>query len=374
MGLASHALRTWRHWRDRLLLDPGFQRAALAFPLTRPVARRQAAEVFDLMAGFVYSQVVLACVQSGLLTRLRDEGPQTASALAPLACLPLEACERLLAAAAALQVLEHRGDGRYGLGRRGLPLAADAGLQALVLHHAGVYADLRDPLALLRGQTPPGELARFWPYAQSPDVPVAAAPAGAYSRLMAATQPMVAAQVLAAYPLHRHRRLLDVGGGEGAFAQAAAAHAPQLQVEVFDLPAVAARAEARLAAAGLSARSRVWPGSFLQDELPAGADLISLVRVVHDHDDAAVATLLSAARRALARGGRLLLAEPMAATDSAPAMGEAYFGFYLLAMGQGRPRTPARLRELLQAAGFGRVQALRTALPLVTQGLVAEAT
>ncbi|MCA1416734.1 methyltransferase, partial [Bradyrhizobium sp. NBAIM20] len=70
----------------------------------------------------------------------------------------------------------------------------------------------------------------------------------------------------------RHRRLLDVGGGAGAFACAAAQAAPQLEVQVFDLPAVAARAAQRFEQAGLAARCQAFGGDFFQDELPAGAD------------------------------------------------------------------------------------------------------
>ena len=62
-------------WRDRLLASPLFQRRAAAFALTRPVARRHARELFDLVAGFAYSQVLLACVQLRLFDVLA-EGPQ----------------------------------------------------------------------------------------------------------------------------------------------------------------------------------------------------------------------------------------------------------------------------------------------------------
>lgn len=360
----------WAALRERLLRSAAFRRGAQAW--LPWIARRRAVQAFDLMAGFVYSQVLLAVVKLGLLERLARDGPQPPAVLLPALGLPAEGGERLLRAAVAIGLLEPRGGGRLGLGPHGAPLADDAGLRALVLHHEALYRDLADPVALLRGGPGAGgALAGFWPYAAVPGDAGGDAPAAAYSALMAATQPMVAEQVLQAYPVHRHRRLLDVGGGEGAFACAAAAAAPRLHVEVFDLPPVAERARRRLAAAGLAARSTVWPGSFLHAPLPAGADLLTLVRVVHDHDDDAVRTLLAAARRALAPGGRLLLAEPMADTPGARAMGDAYFGLYLHAMGRGRPRSAEALTALLREAGFGRVVQRRTRLPMLASVLVA---
>ena len=115
-----------------------------------------------------------------------------------------------------------------------------------------------------------------------------------------------------------------------------------LRVKLFDLPAVATRAQARFARAGFADRAEAFGGSFLSDPLPRGADVISLVRVLHDHDDAAVMQALRAVREALPEGGVILIAEPFAGTPGAEAMGDGYFGFYLLAMGQGRPRTGAR--------------------------------
>jgi len=114
-------------------------------------------------------------------------------------------------------------------------------------------------------------------------------------------------------------------------------------------------------------------GDFLSDPLPAGADVASLVRVVHDHDDASALALLQAARRALPSGGALLLAEPMAATPGAEPIGDAYFGFYLLAMGRGQPRSFAELSALLRAAGFDRIRRVRTRRPLLTGLIVARA-
>jgi demethylspheroidene O-methyltransferase len=361
-------------WRDRLLASPVFQRRAAAFALTRPVARRLARELFDLVAGFVYSQVLLACVQLRLFEILAEE-PQSAERLALRLALPLDAARRLLDAAVSLRLVEHRSEGRYGLGELGAPMVGNTAVAAMVQHHAALYADLADPVALLRAskdERRDNALARYWAYDEA-QVPSAASAerVGTYSALMAASQPLVADDILDAYALGRHRCLLDVGGGDGRFLATAAQRVPSLHLMLFDLPAVAERAQARFAEAGIGARASAFGGSFLTDALPTGADIASLVRVIHDHDDAHALVILRAVHAALPPGGTLLLAEPMAGTKGAEAMGNAYFGFYLLAMGRGRPRRAEELTAMLNAAGFDAVRRLPTRMPLQTQLLVA---
>jgi demethylspheroidene O-methyltransferase len=359
--------------RDRWLASPRFQRLATRFPLTRPIARRRARALFDLCAGFIYSQVLLACVELRLFEILA-EGPATTERLAARVDLPPDAMLRLLDAAASLRLVSRRGAGRYGLGDLGAALLGNPAVPAMVAHHRLVYADLADPVALLRGATRSGGLNRFWAYAGGERPGTLAADAVApYTSLMAASQPLVAAEVLDAYRLDRHRCLLDVGGGNGAFLTAAAARAPDLRLMLFDLPGVVEHARAHLAEVGLAGRTTITGGDFLADPLPTGADVVSLVRIVHDHNDQAALTLLRAVHAALPPGGKLLLAEPMADTPGAEPIGGAYFGFYLLAMGQGRPRTAARLQAMLAEAGFRASRPVATQTPLLTGLIVAEA-
>jgi len=363
----------WLSWRDRLLASPVFQRRAAAFALTRPVARRHARDLFDLVAGFVYSQVLLACVQLRVFDLLA-EGPQTLEHLARRLALPLDAAQRLLDAAVSLRLLEQRSGQRYGLGELGAPMVGNAAVAAMVEHHAALYADLADPVRLLRAskqERSHNALARYWAYDEAGSRGVADERVSTYSALMAASQPLVADQILDAYALQQHQCVLDVGGGDGRFLVAAARRAPSLRLMLADLPAVAEQARSRFQAAGIAQRASVFGLDFLSDALPTGADIASLVRVLHDHDDEAAMTILRAVHAALPAGGTLLLAEPMAGTPGAEAMGDAYFGFYLHAMGRGRPRRMAEQRAMLNAAGFESVRAVPTHLPLQTQLLVA---
>lgn len=273
-----------------------------------------------------------------------------------------------------LRLLQHWGVGSFRLGELGATLLGNEGVLAMIRHHPLLYQDLMDPVALLRGEARPTELERFWGYARSPGEGHALAPGevAAYSALMAASQSLIAEQVIGAYRFGRHRRVLDVGGGEGAFLQAVATAVPGLALELFDLPGVAERARQRLAAAGLADRARVHGGDFARDPLPGGADLITLVRVLHDHDEPLALRLLRAAHAALPVGGRLLIAEPLAGSKGAETVGAAYFGMYLLAMGSGRARTRSELVALLGAAGFSGARELATPLPLQTSVFIAE--
>jgi demethylspheroidene O-methyltransferase len=364
----------WFRLRNRTLANPRFQRWAARFPLTRFIARRRASALFDMCAGFVYSQVLHATVQVGLLGALKDE-PRTVDELAATLSLSPSALQRLVDAAVSLKLVQRRPGGHYGLGVHGAALLGNPGAAAMVHHHALLYRDLADPVALLRGEGRATELNRFWSYAShGAHAPTSERDVSGYSELMAGSLSLVAEDILEAHPLGRYQRLLDVGGGDGAFLQAAAGHAPQLALVLFDLPPVAARGGARLAQAGLASRTTVVGGDVFRDPLPKGADVVSLVRVIHDHDDPQALWILRAVRAAIAPGGTLLLAEPMAGTPGSEPMGDAYFGFYLLAMGQGRPRTAEHLGALLSEAGFGRVRSVKTRRPMLVRALAARAT
>ena len=349
--------------RNAMIASRAFRYWAARTPGVRLIARARARETFSLVVGFVYSQVLAACHDCGLFDVLAGEGADRAT-VAQRCALPPAAALRLLRAAASLHLAEQVGDDRWMLGRIGAAIHADAGIGAMIRHHRLLYADLADPLALLRRDSDRtgaagggGALDGFWPYDDA-----SAGGVAAYSALMAASQPMIAAQATSRYRFDRHRRMLDVGGGSGGFAAAVGAVAPKLERTVFDLPAVVATiADPAVHRLG---------GSFVTDPLPSGFDLITLVRVLHDHDDAVVRALLAKARAALAPGSTLLIVEPMAGVRGDTAMGDAYFGMYLLAMGSGRARRRGEIEAMLAAAGFARSRVLATDLPLVA-GMIA---
>lgn len=218
---------SWATLRDRLLARPEFRRWASSVPGLRAISRRQSRRLFDLVAGFTYSQVLLACVQIDLFERL-SAGPMRLEDLAREAALPAESADILVRAAVSLDLLEWRGKDSVGLGMLGAVMVDNPAITALVRHHQAVYEDLTDPLRTLREPDRPTRLRNYWAYARDGrhfgEKGLGSSEVRDYSELMSASQPLVAEQVLQAYDFARHRCVLDVGGGRAP--SSAMSHAP----------------------------------------------------------------------------------------------------------------------------------------------------
>ena len=357
--------------RNRLLSSADFRRRAEKLPFGQWLARRHANRLFRIAGGFIHSQVLLACVRLDLFEMLRPRPLQT-SELAARTGIPEHRLRHLLAAAAALDLLTRRRRDRFGLGPLGAAMNENEAVTAFVLHHDAFYQDLVDPVALFAGTSEP-KIAALWAYASSnePDA-LENDDVRAYTSLMSKSQVMVAEQVLDAFSFEDSKSLIDIGGGSAAFARAVAARWPDLAITVADLPPVADIARQGLLDDGLERRIDVIGIDATSGNIPGTYDVVSLVRIVHDHDDDRALKILTTARSALSDDGALLVAEPLAATDAAGALNDAYFQVYLLAMGSGRPRRYAEMKKLLKQAGFGSVKRRRTRVPLITSVIVAK--
>jgi demethylspheroidene O-methyltransferase len=353
-------------WTARLALQPWFHRLCARVPGLRGIARSEGEALFEVVSGFVRSQSLLALVELRVLHRLAG-APETTARLAQATGVPVERLAVLCQAGAALKLMRRR-RGLWQLTARGAAFLTVPGLEAMVRHHPVLYRDLADPVAFFRGETETG-LAGFWPYVFGAGGAAEPGLAARYSALMADSQALVAEDTLRLVDLRGVRHLMDVGGGTGAFLSAAGIACPGLRRTLFDLPAVVAGVGSRL-----GPDVAIQPGSFRDDPLPAGADAVSLIRVLYDHSDATVAALLAKVRRALPVGGRLVISEPMSGGARPDPATDVYFAVYTLAMGTGRTRSAGEIAGLCHAAGFDCPRHARSLRPFVTSVIEARAT
>jgi (2Fe-2S) ferredoxin/2-polyprenyl-3-methyl-5-hydroxy-6-metoxy-1,4-benzoquinol methylase len=167
--------------------------------------------------------------------------------------------------------------------------------------------------------------------------------------------PLVA-QVVGA---ERVRRLLDVGGGSGAYSIAFARANPALTAIVFDLATVVPIAEAHVAEAGLGARVHTRVGDLRQAAFGHGHDLVLLSAICHMLDPAENRSLLRRAFDALEPGGRVAIQDHVMRDDrTAPRAGALFAVNMLVGTARGGTFTLGEYRAWLEETGFREVQQL----------------
>ena len=143
--------------------------------------------------------------------------------------------------------------------------------------------------------------------------------------------------------------VVDVGGGVGALLVELLRRRPDLRGIVFDLPHVAAEAEAFVHDAGLGDRCSVVGGDFV-DGVPEGADTYVLSHVLHGMTNEDGARLLRKVRTAMAAGGRMLIFDGIVGRPNEPEM--KLMDMLMLVLSGGRERTEEEWRRLLDDGGF----------------------
>ena len=152
-----------------------------------------------------------------------------------------------------------------------------------------------------------------------------------------------------------HRRLLDVGGNNGGYALALLEAYPSLNATIFDLEAVRLLAEERIANLGLRERCRFVAGSFFDDPLPKGHDVLLLANILHNWEMTECNLILVACHEAIEPGGTIVIVEPMLSEDLSGPAHASVSGLTMAILG-GENRTQSRIGQMLEQAGFEEVR------------------
>ncbi len=319
------------------------------------------APVLDLIEAFRRSKAMFTAVRLGVFDELARK-PQSASELAAALNVNAAALPRLLDGCIALGLLQ-REDGAY----QNAPVAArylaqntpDSLANYIVYSDQSLYplwAHLDD--AVREGanrwtQAFGSRDALFDHYFR--DEAATAAFLGGMHGFGQLASPLI----VRAFDLSRFQHLVDLGGATGHLAIAACEAYPGLRATVLDLPRVERFACEHIARSRVADRVEAMAGDFFTDDL-MGGDLYYLGRILHDWSEDKITKLLARIYAALPLGGALLIGETLVNDHRSGSVYTLMQDLNMLVCTDGKERTFAEYRALLEAAGFASIDFRRT--------------
>ncbi len=166
-----------------------------------------------------------------------------------------------------------------------------------------------------------------------------------------------AAAVVRAAAADGARRMLDIGGGSGAYAIAFAKAHPDLRVDILDVPAVTPIAERHIAAAQLTDRVHTRTGDMTTAALGEHYDIILLSAICHMFDADQNRDLLKRCCGATAPDGRLVIQDfILDASKTAPKSGALFALNMLVGTRGGSAYSAQEYDGWLREAGFAEVR------------------
>ena len=356
-------------------------RAASIGPVTSATARRHGIEVSVEAAEYTTEGLVSAIVKAAPSIAVAADAPpqdlmerirafQQSRAL--LTAIELDLFAAVGAGAPAAKIAQ-----RLGTDPRAteMLLHAVAALGAIEKRD-GVFRNTADSARWLRGH---GRLAlmhivNLWPRwsvltecvrqgAPAPAPPPDARPAEwtrAFIAAMHQNASIFAGLVAQAAGAVSVKRMLDLGGGSGAYSIAFARVNPELRSEILDLPAVAPLARGYIEEAGLAARISVREGDLHQRDYGRGYDLVFISAICHMLGPKENLAMLRKARQALAPGGRVVVQDFILERDKTAPLHAALFSLNMLVgTERGSSYSEDEYAAWLREAGFEDIRRVR---------------
>lgn len=268
----------------------------------KPVSQREPMtieQLWELARGFQSSRVLLTAYELGVFTTLGDASCSSSEVASQIGGDP-RATDRLMNALCAFGLLEKHGEQFKNTSVCAEHLVQGkpgylSGLMHMV-HLWDTWSTLTE--SVRRGtslyEAPVNERAPKWLESF-----IAAMHANALPR---------ASQVVKLIDLSRVQRVLDVGGGSGAYAMAFVREgAPRVRASVFDLPNVVPLTRGYIEQAGMADQVDTVVGDYTNDELPGGFDLVFLSAIIHSNSPCENEQLIAKCVRALNAGGRVVV-------------------------------------------------------------------
>ena len=332
--------------------------------MSRPTHLDPDREALDLLLrGFQVSRMLRLVADLGVADKIAGDGAIPIHELATACAVRPEPLTRVLRALASFLIFQISVDGHVSHSPRSRLLRTDTPNS---MHHSarfwtgpGSWKAWGALDAAMTGGSPheaAWNMSRFSYLRQHPDE------ARAFDAMMANFPDNRHASLAETYDFSGTRLIADIGGGNGSALRHILSRFPTHQGVLFDREDVISslsvqdRMDGKIEAKG---------GSFFE-QVPRGADVYLLVRVLHDWNDQDCLRILRSCHDAMMPGCKLLIVEQI--LDPDPASGRA-MGYLIdtqmMAMfGDAKERTEAEFRSLLDQSGFAVTRLMPTQSPV----------
>jgi (2Fe-2S) ferredoxin/predicted O-methyltransferase YrrM len=301
-------------------------------------------DLMQTIQGFRPSRIVLTAVELDIFTAIGDGA--TAADVAAKLTLAARSTEALLNALTALDLLIKR-DGIFS----NTPVAARflaAGGKDFSRDSLMHTVNLWDRWSTLTGAVREGTSVVFREQAVRPRQDTEA-----FIAAMDKNAGFRAPMVVRTLTLNNVKRVLDVGGGSGAYSIALARAKADIRAEIFDLPTVTPLAQKYIKDAGLSDRISTRDGDMRTDDLGTGYDLVLLSAICHMNSPEENIKLFAKCLAALNSGGQIVMQDFVLSPDKTSPQSGALFAINMLVgTRSGSSYSEDEYRRWLEHAGF----------------------
>ncbi|HUU01456.1 MAG TPA: methyltransferase [Myxococcota bacterium] len=312
-------------------------------------------ELNNTIRGFQESRIVLTAIELDLFSAVGDGAD--ASTLARQMDTDRRATESLLNALVAMELLEKR-DGTYSNGPAAACFLAAGGQndsRAAIMHSVHLWPRWSTLTECVRR----GTSVTYQEMSGRGDEWTTAFIAAMHKNAV-----LRAPMVVRAVGLEGVQRVLDVGGGSGAYAIAFAQAGENIRADVLDLPTVVPLAQRHIDEAGLDERVKTRIGDLRTDDLGSGYDLVFISAICHMLDPDGNRELLDKSFKALSSGGRVVIQDFILNSNKTGPKTAALFALNMLVgTSAGGTYSEREYTGWLQGAGFMDVNRVALAGP-----------
>jgi len=305
-------------------------------------------DLYEMMRAFMPSRALLTALELDVFTAVGNGA--SAQAVAQKIHADSRATGMLLNALASLNLLEKREGTFFNSARSSRFFSAGSGDNARdgLLHIANIWHNWSTLTECVRAGTSVATRERD------------AAVVKAFIDAMDRNARERAGAVVKAVGVSGVKRMLDLGGGSGAYSIAFARAAPEMKSEILDLGEVVLLTQEHIRQAGLAGRIRTRVGDMLSDPLGNDYDLILVSQICHMFSEEENRGLFRRARAALAPGGRFVVQDFILEPGKTAPRAAALFALNMLVGTRvGSTYSEPEYADWMRDAGFADVRRVR---------------